>query len=290
MRRRFSLAIIIVAALLYVFPAAAGDNDLQLSRLNYYDYDHCGWMTPKTEGGEFVCVLKPNGQENFESLATELGILMSPKMMATADTLGEAGFEFGLATSFTTINNTEEYWQVVNDGDPDSVMNTIQLQVRKGLPFGMEIGATLTQLAASKMMHINGMFAISLNEGVWKAPDITLRFFGGRLAGVGELNLSTAGGDAVMSKEFSLDGVGTMTPYAGYEFLYVNANTKLIDPTPSTLADGDSSLISFNRVDAFANKLVVGLRYVITAVAFYAQADITDQSMQSYTVKLAVEF
>ena len=99
---KFLLGIIVAA---FPLGTKAGDNDIQISRLNYYDYDHCGWRTPEEQEEGFVCILKPNGQELFKSLVTELGIVMSPKMLATADTLGEAGFEFGLATSFTTIKN-----------------------------------------------------------------------------------------------------------------------------------------------------------------------------------------
>ena len=284
----------IIAALLVVSifapKALAGSNDLRLARLNYFDQQYCGWNTPDKGGDAVLCVLKPNGQDMFGKLITELGIATAPKMLTTPDTSGQAGFEFGLATSFTTVNNGEPYWQVVESGSPSAALSTLQFQMVKGLPFGMEIGGNVTHLISSRMVNVSGFLGISLNEGIWYAPDITLKLFGGRLFGVGALNLNNAGADLIIGKEFSLKGVGTLTPYAGYEFLYLNANTKLFDPTPATLADGEANLISFNMTHSFVNKGVFGLRYLITIFSLYFQADISDKKVHSYSLKAALEF
>ena len=50
-------------------------------------------------------------QTMYKSLMSELGVVIAPRALSPADTLGYSGFQLAFETSFTQISNTQDFWQ-----------------------------------------------------------------------------------------------------------------------------------------------------------------------------------
>jgi hypothetical protein len=175
--------------------------------------------------------------ELFQKFATEFGMVMSPKFLAPAETLGLAGFDVGLEASFTPIDTSKEYWEKaspVEGQKPDSVLTTMQIHVRKGLPFSFELGGTLTKLMNSDIFALGGELKWAFNEGFYYLPDLAVRLSANRLLGSKDLDMLTGGLDLSISHPFGIGGLLSLTPYAGWNLLFVNASSHVLDATPGT--------------------------------------------------------
>ena len=167
-----SLRLLAVAGALcaYAWPcvAFAGDMDLSLSRLRFASRDEvCTGVDPETG----YC---PDN-EGFQRLASELAVAVSPNITSGAATVGPAGFYVGVSSTLTPIDAERRYWQRGTRGTSSSVetSNTApagalvwnRLEVRKGLPFGFEVGAAVGQGWDSSMWVFGGQLRWALLEG-----------------------------------------------------------------------------------------------------------------------------
>ena len=111
-------------------PAAAGDHDLVIARLGRL-LDSGGTMRTVGQNAE------------FRSLASELGVVLAPRLMTPSDTLGFGGFQFTVDVGYTQITQDAPWWRVL-EGSPDPTgaggmnhgpgfMPTIGFFARKGI-------------------------------------------------------------------------------------------------------------------------------------------------------------
>jgi len=112
------------------------------------------------------------------------------------------------------------------------VLTTMQIHVRKGLPFSFELGGTLTKLMESDMFALGGELKWAFNEGFYYLPDIAVRVAANRLLGSRDLDMLTGGLDVSISHPFGIGGLLSVTPYAGWNLLFVNASSHVLDATP----------------------------------------------------------
>lgn len=213
----FSFALIVVG--LTSQKAWAGAYDLNLSRLGSV-----------TGGGT------PQGDDPaFRSLASELGVVMAPKPTDPADSLGLSGFSVSADFSINTIS-ADEIWARATDGTPRKVAPTVQIMGRKGLWPGLEIGAGATHLFDSRMWTFGGYGKIALHEGFhhMPIPDIAVRGSFSRLLGAQDIDMTTAAVDATVSYVFGVGKTFNITPYAGYQALFIIAKSNVLDVTPGT--------------------------------------------------------
>ncbi len=207
-------------------PASAGDNDLVLSRFAKFN--------PNTSPGcTHACgTVEPN-VKLFEDLLLDLGQVFAPRFIGPAETLGEAGFSFVMMTSLSTIEHQKEHWQEgVQDRDPSSSLFTGHLQIRKGLPFSFEVAGNMAYLFASEMFTMGADVKWALNEGFYYFPDVAVRGTVNTLMGASDLNMVTAGWDVSVSKGFGISGVMSLTPYLGYQQLYIIGSSRLLNAYP----------------------------------------------------------
>ncbi|HJZ88046.1 MAG TPA: hypothetical protein VKN99_22890 [Polyangia bacterium] len=220
--------------------ASGDDNDLSLAR----------YVTPQpldSTGNLPRGAAKPdfNAQTKFRTLASELGIVMAPKLLAPADTIGFGGFQFSIDVAFTEIANTEPHWDAVHRVDPSNrllnrppqMMPTLGVFVRKGiwLPLpSFELGAGAVQMQDSNMWSLQGYAKFALQEGFhdWPIPSLAVRGEASRLMGSQEIDLTIAGLDVSVSKSFGIGGTVTLVPYAGWNFLWIVPRSEVLDATP----------------------------------------------------------
>src|SRR5262249_28418572 len=137
-------------------PARADDNDLSFSRF--------GTATPLDMNGHVTgnVMVDNNANIKFRSLASELGIVLAPKLLAPADTIGFGGFQFSFEYSLTEISKDKDYWDAARVVDPtnrlqkrpEGFLPTYGVFVRKGiwLPLpSFELGAGALHLGNSNL-------------------------------------------------------------------------------------------------------------------------------------------
>jgi hypothetical protein len=270
---------VVVSSLAMTSTASALDNDLVLSRFADFDPREFGDCTN-------ACgIVKPN-EQLFESLVTDLGQVLAPRLAAPAETLGEAGIAFNMMTSFSFVDENADHWvQALEDKNPEPVFFTGHLQIRKGLPFSFEVAGDMSYLFASEMFNLGASIKWALNEGFYYFPDLAFRGTVNTLMGSRDLNLYTAGGDMSLSKAFGISGVVVLTPYVGYQMLFIIGSSRLLnafpqDPRPpqfdrDTPAGMGSSTFSpefvFSQYDTNVNRFFVGTRVNVWILNFVAE-------------------
>jgi hypothetical protein len=112
------------------------------------------------------------------------------------------------------------------------VLQTLQLDVRKGLPFSFEIGVNFMWLIDSELFAPGLEVRWALQEGYKWVPDFSLRGSVNHMVGNRDLLLTTVGADATISKNFGLFGMVNVAPYLSWSFIFIAATSRVIDPTP----------------------------------------------------------
>ena len=285
MLRNLMVCLVTTAAVLSVSTAAfALDNDLVLSRYATFDPQQFGDCTN-------ACGIVDPNEALFQGLVTDLGQVLAPRLAAPAETLGEAGFAFNMMTSFSFVDDSAEHWQQgVQDRDPESTLSTGHLQIRKGLPFSFEIAGDMSYLFSSEMFTLGAALKWAINEGFYYFPDLAFRGTVNTVMGARDLNLYTAGGDMSISKAFGIAGLVVVTPYVGYQMLFLIGSSRLLnafpqDPRPpqfdrDTPSGTGSTTFSpefvFSQYDTNVNRFFVGTRLNVWILNFLVEGVIAD--------------
>jgi hypothetical protein len=272
-------------------PAAAGDNDLVLARLaNLLDAGN-GQMRSVGQSGE------------FRSLVSELGTVLSPRLLTPSDTLGFGGFQFTADVGYTQISNDASWWRAL-DGSPDpsgaggmthgsGFLPTVGFFARKGiwLPLpSFEIGAGAVHLMDSHLWTGQLYAKFGIHEGFHELPIPSVAVRGGvsRLIGEQDLDLTIVSVDLSVSKRFGIGGTWHAQPYGGWAALIIVPRSEVLDPTPNVdpLApgnDGDGQLdFVFEDQDSiFRNKFFAGvkLQYYVFQLTLEGQITLAGSSV-----------
>lgn len=249
--------------------------DLALNRLSYFNntpwsgggvsYDPARWQfrggcglastaTAGAGGGQAFAQCLPDNQL-WANLVNELGGAFAPSTSTPAMTLGLAGVYVGYELGVTNLNRNSEYWTRGSEGSATSNVGSgtssirdrgdaaaiiSRLHVRKGLPFGFELG---TQ---ASYMHSSSIWAIGLDlrwspfegfrRGVGYIPDLAIRGAVNTLVGQAQLNLTVVDVDVSLSKRFTVGGSVRITPVLGAQMLFIFGDSGVIDLTPTRSA------------------------------------------------------
>lgn len=302
MRRLLRTTVALVAALAVVSTtsvALAGPHDLELSRFLEFeevetDHDR---IWGQAEGDD----------EAFRNLSRDLGQVFAPRLIAPSETLGQAGFAMKFMGSVSNIPDGADYWQRGLEGVPASALYMNHVQVRKGLPFSLEVVGNLGHLAGSQMFAMGADVRFAVQEGYQYFPDVAARGSVNTVTGAPELNMVNAAWDLSMSKSFGLAGVTRLTPYAGYQQLWTVSSTRVLnalpqDPRPpQTLRrDGPQDLhfapeYVFSQEVQTTNRVFVGTRLNTWILSFtlegvFAIDDALPETVQQFTFAAGFDF
>lgn len=252
--------------------AHADSNDLVLSRLG-------------TISGNSV--VGSNAQ--FRSLASELGVVMAPRLSEPSDTLGFGGFHFAADVAFTGISNDASYWQVLESSTDDlngthgnGAMTTTSLFVKKGLWLPLpsfEVGVGAIHLGQSHLWASQGYVKFALHEGYHDLPlpSLAVRGAASRMMGSDQLDLTVASIDVSISKDFGVASTFRASPYAGFNWLIIIPRSEVIDKTPHIDSRNDAMDVNMNFVfndqdDIYRSRIFVGtkLKYYIFTLSLEA--------------------
>lgn len=156
-----------------------------------------------------ISLLQNMPNSTFNEVVKEAGTVIAYRGIAPAEPQGLTGFDIGVESSF--INIDSDLWdQVVDSENAPGYLPVPKVHVRKGLPFGLDLGASYAAVPASDIKVIGGEIQYAILDGSVALPALALRGHYSTLLGVDELDLETYGADAVVSKGFLM-----FTPYAG---------------------------------------------------------------------------
>ncbi len=269
---------LILALTLTVGPARAARYDLSLG--NYFS------NRPGACNSDFNCA-----QGLFESLMTELGQVTAPVFLAPAETLGLNGFTFAIEGTVAPISKDEEFWTLPTEGDPSSVLFIPHIHIRKGLPFSFELGTQLSYLPDSEMFILGAEIKWALNEGFYYVPALAFRVAINHMIGPKEFELSTGGWDVSLSKAFGIGGMLALTPYAGYNMMFIHASSHEVIPA----IEGACSTLtcvfeSMNWDDNIHHRFFVGLRLTTFIFQVVAEGAFTQDGVNMFNFKLGFDY
>lgn len=211
-----------------------------------------------TDGGAYRDGIKCQADNiAFGRLVNQLGAAMAPTAMHSGRTTGYGGFHIGLEGAFTGIDSGAAYWKdgtrgpvdpsskqfSIRNQSPASSLNVFGLKVRKGFPFGLEITGQLGYIGQTTMYTGGADVRMSLFEGFRKGalgvlPDVAVGGGVRTIMGTAQLNLTVASVDAQISKAIPIADSSIVTPYVGFQQLFIFGDSGLIDTTPKTDALG----------------------------------------------------
>jgi hypothetical protein len=252
------LAACVALALCTAPPSAyADDLDLALSRLRIASQKpNCG----SRNRGTFCA-----DQELFERLVSELAVAMAPAVVGPARTIGPRSFQLTFGTTVTSIEGGQLYWRRGSEGNdglsqpedlretpppvdesagpalgfnesPPAALAWNHVQVRKGLPFGLEAGALLGQGLQTSMWTLGAALKWSLFEGfrsgLGQLPDVALQAAISRSVGSSQATLHLYVFDLTFSKPFVVEQTWSASPFLGFQLLRTDVESGVVDLTP----------------------------------------------------------
>ena len=148
-------------------------------------------------------------ESQFESLVENIAAATHYKAVTPAEPLGLIGFDIALGVSVTDIDS--DLLSLASQGGIDSgALPLLRASVHKGLPFGLDIGASLAVLPETDFRVLGAEVRYALLRGSVLTPAVAVRGTYSVVSGSDELDVSNAGLELSISKGFLL-----LTPYAG---------------------------------------------------------------------------
>jgi hypothetical protein len=280
-------ALAFAVALLLPSLAHSADLDIRLDRLGDLVREPDGNLRVDVDAGA------------FQNIVRDLGIAISPKFMGPASSLGSLGFAVSTEFSWTQVDAGAAHWQRALDA-PNNTLTSMQIRVRKGLPYSIELGGTVTHLFDSSLWGVGLDLKFAVLEGFRYLPDIAFRFDVSTALGGRDLSMLVGAGNLLISKEFGLGGAVRLTPFAGYSLLWVHGSSQAVtffaDPAADNLCAGGpsasttcSQLALFGDTNIAVHRAIVGLQLVAAHVTVGAEVAYANAA-QSYTVHLGADF
>lgn len=260
---RAPIRALFATAALFATTAAADQYDLRLYKLG----------NPAVDGANG----DPRAQENFRAFARTFGAALSSVTLGPPETLGHAGFAVNAELAVVQLDAERVRIPTVRQGEGragiDGALLLPSVHVRKGLPWSFELGTRVMWIEKSRMFAGTGEVKWALNEGFAYLPDLGVRGHVTRLFNSPDLHLTTGGLDLALGKQFAVGGMVTLTPYVGWNLVWVAAASNTVDfePSRSREAHQRSPASSFENTNVYRqvelgsnahNRFYGGIRFI----------------------------
>lgn len=228
-----------LAALSYTASAVAASMDPAIERLSSCETSDDGLLLCDTDDAA------------FRRLTAQLGMAFAPSAMHPARTTGFGGFELLVEGAYTGIDRKADYWRdgtrgspepgtnraSAANGDPPTLLQVYSLKLRKGLGYGVELGAAMGWMPQTTLASAGVDLRIALLEGFRKGalgyvPDVSLGSGVRTVIGSPQLHMTIAGLDGQLSKPVVFADTVVVTPWLGYQRLWIFADSRVVDLTP----------------------------------------------------------
>lgn len=184
----------ILAALLFGVTASAGAKDVEV---------------------QLTCT-EATCREAFNAVAEDLVALIDYKAMGPAEATGITGIGVGIVGGYVPVDDKGRWQQVT--GQEFSGLPLAGLQVTKGLPAGIDLGAFYSTVPGANVDLYGGEVRYAFLKGSTTTPALALRASYVALTGSDTLDLDSTGLELALSK-----GFGPITPYVGVGYVWGTA-------------------------------------------------------------------
>jgi hypothetical protein len=196
----------------------------------------------------------------YYKLVSQWGFALAPSAPFEARTTGLLGFQLSLLGAFTAVDSAADYWRrgtrgsapgsadgdaapavdaagFAHNPDPDGWLQLYSLEVRKGFGFGVEAAGSLGIMPNTSLVAWGADLRVALLEGLrhgaWRfLPDTSLGVGVRRTTGLSDLELGVLALDARVSEPLVGASGFIVTPWLGYQFTRIDAESAWVDLTP----------------------------------------------------------
>src|SRR3954469_22158867 len=191
----------------------------------------------------------------FKRLVSQLGFALAPPAMHSARTTGFGGFNVAFEASYTSLASDADYWKRGTQGatdpstkqaatsnqSPASLLQQYSLKLRKGFGYGFEVTGVVGFLPQTSLINGGADVRLAVLEGFRTGalgilPDIAVGGGVRTITGTPELQLTTVGVDVQISKPLPIQDSSVLTPWLGYQYVWIFGDSGLVDLTPGTNA------------------------------------------------------
>ncbi len=172
----------------------------------------------------------------FAAFARQFAAGLTSVNLSPPETLGHSAFSVTAELSVVQFEQGEfalptEQYRADRPGITGALLLP-SVHLRKGLPWSFEVGARVAWIEKSRMGAATGEVKWALNEGFTYLPDLGVRAYATRLFNSRDFDLTAGGLDLGIGKQFAIGGMVTLTPYVGWNLVWVAANSNTIDFNP----------------------------------------------------------
>lgn len=175
---------------------------------------------------------------NFRSFVRQFAAAISSVNLSPPETLGHSGYSVTAEVSVVDFGNDVK---LPTSGNFNGPLLIPSVHFRKGLPLSLELGARAAWIEQSRMGTGTLELKWAINEGFTYLPDVGVKGSVTRLINGRDLDLTVGGLDVGIGKQFAIGGMMTVTPYAGWNLLFVGASSGPVDfKSGRSLAEADA--------------------------------------------------
>lgn len=177
----------------------------------------------------------PEANGNFRVFAREFAAALTSVNLTPPETLGHAAFSVTAELSGVVLKTDE--FKLPTEQNLAGFLLIPSVHVRKGLPFSFELGGRAAWIEKSRMGAGTVELKWALNEGFNFLPDLSVRAHLTRLINSRDFDLTAGGADFGLGKQFAVGGMVTLTPYVGWNQVFVEADSNNVDFRPDRTAE-----------------------------------------------------
>jgi len=185
----------------------------------------------------------------FKRLVNQYAFAFAPTAMHSARTTGFGGFHVSLEAAYTSIDSGKDYWKRGTQGDSNSVtgqnaspagiLQLYSVKLRKSFGFGLEVAGSFGTMPKTSLWATGADVRLSLLEGFRKSipgmiPDIAVGGGVRTITGTPQLQLTVSSLDVQISKPIPIESAVVVTPWIGYQYLWIFGDSNVVDFTPKT--------------------------------------------------------
>lgn len=224
---------------------------------------------PAFAGKYDISLLQSLNNSKFNDVVKQAGAVIAYRGVAPGEPQGITGFDVGVETSFFKVD--KDVWAEVIDDVPTYLPGP-KLHARKGLPFGIDLGASYSTVPSSNIKVIGAELQYAILDGGIALPALSVRGHYSTLLGVDDLDLKTYGADVVASK-----GVLFLTPYVGAGVMRTEGKYTGSDPVLKPLLNDQS---------ATTPRVFGGVQIAVALLRLTLDAEFSDVPV--YTAKASI--
>ncbi len=189
----------------------------------------------------------------FRRLVSQYAFAFAPTAMHPASTTGVGGFHLAIEALYTSIDSDQDYWQLgtqgvddpstgqasVRNDTPQSVLSLYSIKLRKSFGYGFELTGQTGFMPKTSLWSMGADVRLSLLEGfrtgaLGVIPDLAAGAGVRTITGTNQFQLTIASLDTQISKRIPVSDAVVVTPWLGFQHLWIFADSNVVDLTPAT--------------------------------------------------------